>query len=316
MSALSKLFAIRSTATTDSVSVAALDDAGALVSGYTNIVPLRVLNNVYLCAHNKNASTTDCYVASDTFPWLAPIESRIDLSGGPWDQVTAFVLGGDPYLLTYRSQDGTFGFFKISGDLSASPPYIFSLPRNTPTPGFTEIAAFNSLGGQYVLGYNSNDGTVAAFSVAVVMAAAGGAPPLLALNVWYHHWAAGWSRFAFFQLGGANFFFKINRNKLNVNIDHINDSPIAGTVEVGSYLQGQLPDPLAIDCAAIVPWAHGEPYLLTYVGASGSMSIYRIHADCLGWTSVATTTVDANASIAVPYAIGGNSYALLYGAGQ
>jgi hypothetical protein len=314
MSTISKLYAIRPTGTVDSVSIDALDDAGALSPGYTNIVPLRVLNGVYLCAYNKGNGNTDVYVAGDTFPWLSPVESRIDLTGGPWDQLTTFVLGGEPYLLAYRSQDGNFGFFRVASDLSASPPYIFNLPRNTPTRDFTEIAAFNSVGAQYVLGYNANDGTVAAFSVAVIMSAAGGVPPLLALNVWYHHWAAGWARFAFFQLGGANFFFKINRNKLNVNIDHLNDSPAAGTVEVGSFLQAQLPDALAIDCAAIVPWAHGEPYLLTYIGASGSTAVYRIHADCLGWTGVAAKPTVANASIAVPYSVGGNSYALLYGA--
>jgi hypothetical protein len=314
MSAISKLFAVRSAGAPDSVSIDALGDAGALAAGYTNVVSLKVLSNVYLCAYNRGTGLTDVYSASDTMPWLAPIESRIDLTGGPWDQLTSFVFGGDPYLLAYRAVDGTFGFFRVASDLSASPPYIFSLPRNTPTRAFTEIAAFNSVGAQYVLGYNADDGTVAAFSVATIPSAAGGVPPLLALNVWYHHWAAGWARFAFFQMGGANFFFKINRDKLNVNIDHMNDSPAAGTVEVGSFLQDQLPDALAIDCAAILPWAHGEPYLVTYIGAGGSTSVYNIHADCLGWARAATQTTVANASILVAYAVGGESYVLLYGA--
>jgi hypothetical protein len=314
MSVISKLFAVRPTGTVDKVSIDPIETAAALASGYTNIVSLRVGDNPYLCAYNNKTGNTDLYLLTEAEPWMTLVESRIDLSGGPWDKLTTFILGNDPYLLTYRAKDGMFNFYRVAPDLSASPPYSFYFARNTPTAGFTEIAPISSLGAQYVLGYNFDDGTVAAFSVSVTTTSASGVPPLVALNVWYHHWAKGWTRFAFFQLGGANFFFKINTAKLNVNIDHLNDNPAAGTVEVGSFLQSQLPDALSITNSAILPWSHGDPYLVTYISASGVTSVYRIHGDCLGWTETAKATTVANASIVVPYAIGDNSYALFYGA--
>lgn len=314
MSTVSKLFAVRPTPTVDKLSVDPIDTAAALPLGYTNIVFLRVGNNPYLCAYNAKTGDTDLYVLTEEEPWVTPVASRVDLSGGPWDCLTTFVLGNDPYLLTYRAKDGMFGFYRVAPDLSSSPPYSFYFSRNTPTTGFTEIAPVSSLGAQYVLGYNFDDGTVAAFSVSVTTSSAGGVSPLIALNVWYHHWAKGWTRFAFFQLGGANFFFKINTAKLNVNIDHLNDDPAAGTVEVGSFLQSQLPDALAITNSAILPWTHGDPYLITYISSSGSTSIYRIHGDCLGWTMAASRITVAGASIVVPYSIGDNSYSLFYGA--
>jgi hypothetical protein len=316
MASLTKLFAIRPGSAADAVTMTPVD-AAALGAGYTNVTVLPVGASSYACAYNKSAGSCDLYRLSDAAPWLTPVTGRIALGGGPWDNLTAFVLGGDPYVLTYRAQDGTFGFFRVGDDLSSSPPFTFALPRNTPTPGFTDIAVLGSLGIPYILAYNNADGTVAAFSIAVTTGASGSGnvPSLQVLNVWYHRWAKGWTRFAFFQLGGANFFFKINTDKLNVNIDHLNDNPAGGTVEVGTALQGQLPDALTIDRSAIVPWSTGDPYLLTYIAASGATTIYRIHGDCLGWTAAASAMTVAGASLVVPFAVAGTSYALFYGAG-
>jgi hypothetical protein len=85
-----------------------------------------------------------------------------------------------------------------------------------------------------------------------------------------------------------------------------------GSIEVGSQLQAQLPDALSIDAAAIIPWASGEPYLLTYIASSGMTAVYRIHSDCLGWTLLVSDTTITGASIAMPYRIGDTSYVLLY----
>ena len=182
------------------------------------------------------------------------------------------------------------------------------------TPGFTTIAPFTSLSGQYFLGYNINDGTVAAFSISVIPTSAGSIPPLIALNVWYHRWARGWTRFVFFQLGGANFFFKINTAKLNVNIDHLQDNPAAGTIEVGTTLQSQLPDALKIDIATLVPWSYGDPYFLTYTASTGQTAVYHIHADCKGWDEAVAQVTTAGATQIISYRIGTSSYALFYGA--
>ncbi|HTB12044.1 MAG TPA: hypothetical protein VK752_10745 [Bryobacteraceae bacterium] len=284
---------------------------GALASGYSNFVPV---NNA-LFAYNKSTDKTDVYTLSSGAPWIAPSGAHPDLSGGPWDNLSTFVLGNQRYLLTYRRDNGTFGFYSVNADLSVSPPYLFVLPRNTPSKGFTEVAPFSSIGQQFVLGYDHDTGHVANFSVAVISSSAGGVPPLLALNIWDHHWAKNWTCFAFFQLGGANFFFKINRveGKVNnVNIDHIQDNPAMGTVEIGTYLQEKLPDALSISIVAPVPWDDGEPYLLTYIASSGATVVYRIHADCQGWTSLNASTTIKGATQAVPYRIGNATYVLFY----
>jgi len=99
-----------------------------------------------------------------------------------------------------------------------------------------------------------------------------------------------------------------------VNIDHLNDNPALGTVEVGSFLMPQMPNASSVTNAAIIPWLHGDPYLLTYVASSGATEVLRIHGDCLGWTSQAAVATVAGAGQVVPYAVGNMSYVLFYGA--
>jgi len=280
--------------------------------GYTSLVPVQVGGRLVLFAFNKTTQQLDAYLLSGSAPLIAPVDCKAKLDGGPWDTLNTFVLGNTQYLMTYRAATGGFGFFAIGDDLSLSRPYIFAPSHTTPSSGFTTVAPYTSLSGQYVVGYDYDTGRVENFSVAVVPSSTGGVPPLLVQNIWYHLWAKGWTHFSFFQLGGANFFFKINRLKLNVNIDHMQDNPALGSIEVGSWLQAQLPDALSIDVAAIIPWANGEPYLITYIASSGKTDVYEIHPDCLGWTLKSSSTTVPGASLVVPYRIGGTSYVLLY----
>ncbi len=284
-----------------------------LAAGYSSLVPMQIGGRVILVGYDKKKQATATFGVDAADPWIQPLDSRIDLTGGPWDIVQSFVFGNDRYLMTYRADEGEFGIFKIASDLSASPPFTFAYPRNWPTKDFTTVVPFASLGAQYILCYNFEHGTVAIYSLTTVTAAPAGVPALLGQNVWYHTWARGWTHFAFFQLGGANFFFKINLAKLNVNIDHIQDNPAAGTVEVGSWLQSQLPDAELIDAAATIPWVHGEPYLITYIANTGKTEVLRVEADCLGWAHVASTSTIAGASLVVPYRVGDASYVLFYG---
>jgi hypothetical protein len=293
----------------------------ALSSGYTSMVPVQINGKLFLFAFNKATQQLDAYILSGSDPWVQQTSCKVNLPHGPWDTLNSFVLGNVSYLLTYRADTGGFGFFAVASDLTVSPPYIFVPSHSTPSKGFTTVATYTSLGGQYVLGYDSKTGRVENFNVTVVPSSTGGKPPLLALNIWYHTWAPNWTQFAFFQLGGSTFFFKINishdtqtnKPKLNnVNIDHMQDNPAMGSIEVGSELQDQLPDAVSINVAAIIPWAHGEPYLLTYIASSGKTAMYQIRSDCLGWTLQISTITIAGASIAVPYRIGDTSYILLY----
>jgi hypothetical protein len=190
-------------------------------------------------------------------------------------------------------------------------PYNFVNRRDWPTQNFTEVTPFVSLGLVYVLCYDGVKGTVAVYSLDVISSSAGGVPPLNMLNVWYHHWAKGWHVFSFFQLGKSNFFFKINTAKLNVNIDHLQDNPAMGSVEIGSWLQDQMPNALDVTLASIIPWENGEPYLSTYDGKTNDLNIYRIHADCQGWTKLNSTTVDPSTQL-YTYRLGDTSFLLFY----
>ena len=60
------------------------------------------------------------------------------------------------------------------------------------------------------------------------------------------------------------------------------------------------------------PWTNGEPYLLTYIASSGATVVYRIHADCQGWTSLAACSTEKGATQTIPYRIGSNSFVLFY----
>jgi hypothetical protein len=284
--------------------------ASGLAAGCTALVPVQVGATTALFAYNRATQKTEVYTLAGGAPALA--HARPQLAGPAWDSLHTFVLGNEPYVMAYEREHGTFGFFRVAHDLSVSRPYSFAAPRNTPTHGFSTVAAYTSLGQITVTGYSFDTGTVANFSLAVTSTSSEGVPPLLAQNLWYHQWAKGWTRFAFFQLGGANFFFKINTAKLNVNIDHMQDNPAQGSVEVGSYLQEQLPDALDISHTAIVPWPNGEPYLLSYIASSGATVVYRIHADCQGWTGVGTATTEKRAAQVIPYRIGATSYVLFY----
>jgi hypothetical protein len=290
----------------------AQQDTG-LSAGYTTLTPVLVAGKQFLFAYNKTAQQLDAYVLSGSDPWIQQAASKANV--GQWDILDSFVLGNVPYLVAYRADTGRMAFFGIAGDLGLSPPYMFAPSHTTPSDGFTTLAAYTSLNQQYLLGYSDVSGRVENFSASVTPCSTGGVPPLLVVNVWFHQWAKGWGKFAFFQLGGSVFFFKINKqnNKvLNVNIDHMQDNPAMGSIEVATDLKQFLPDAESIDLAAMVPWANSDPYLLTYIAASGKTAIYQIHSDCLGLTPANPSTAIIGASSVIPYQIGNTSYVLMY----
>lgn len=290
------------------------DKKGGIAAGCTAMTTVQTGGKTVLYAYNRSLQSTRAYFLTEKAPFVKDSGARPSLKGGPWDSISSFTLGNQQYLMAYRADTGVFAFYQINADLTVSKPYNFSFIRNTPTQGFTMVAPYTSLGQVYFAGYSFVDGLVANFSLSVVSSTADGTPPLLAQTVWYHHWAKGWTHFAFFQMGGSNFFFKINRDKLNVNIDHMQDNPANGSVEVGSYLQAKLPDALLIDNTAAIPWEDGEPRLLTYIKSSGATVVYRIHADCQGWTSLAAANTVKNAGQTIAYRVGNTSFALFYGA--
>lgn len=283
-----------------------------LLKGYTAMIPLDIGKNTILIAYNKSEQKTDTFRLTDNAPWIEKIDSHIDLSDGQWDSLNTFVLGNHNHLMAYQKDKGIFGFYQISDDLSSSKPYRFSNSRVTPTDGFSTIAPLTSLGQQYFLGYDFDSGKVASFGL-TVKTSSWNSPPLRAQNIWYHQWSPGWDHFAFFQLGEANFFFKINKKRLNVNIDHILDDPANGGVPIGTHLERKLPDADSISSVTMIPWENGEPYLLTHIDKSGSTIIYRINSDCRGFTKLGETITQKDISLVVPYKIGNKTFVLFYG---
>jgi hypothetical protein len=286
--------------------------SNGLAEGYSSITSLQVGKNTIVYAFDKSTKTADVYEMTGKAPYIKKVITGSDeLNLFEWDILKSFVLGNRPYLLAYDSKTGTMGFYEVAGDYSLSKPYTFINRRDWPTKNFSEVTPFVSLGLVYVLGYNIDDGTVAIYSLNVVSSGPAGAPALQMLNVWYHHWAKGWTDFAFFTLGLSNFFFKINKMKLNVNIDHIQDNPAMGTVEIGSWLQAQMPNALDVTLDTIIPWTNGEIYLGTYDVKTNKVDVYRIHPDCEGWTLQDSADGEASTQM-LSYRIGDTSYILLY----
>lgn len=244
---------------------------------------------------------------------LTPTESGLDL-GRAWDIVEPFVLGGDPHLLAYEAAHGGFAFFPVTADLrTRRPPYEFARMRAPGVSAGFSVAQPVVVGGLvYVLGYSFDSGKVNAYSLTVTATPAAGSPPgtppLLAQPVWDHEWARKWTRFAFFRLGGEVYFLKTNIGRLNVNIDHLLDTPALGTVEVGTYLE--LEDALSLDIVRPFYVGGGDPHFVAYM-TSGVTRLYRIHGDCQGWTKAAELDTVAGATQLVPYRVDGTTFLLV-----
>jgi hypothetical protein len=307
---MTQLFSVKSSGGNTDVTPAGIDKT-ALPDGYSSLVATGLNGKQVLYGYNKTTNQFDVYDISDAAPFLSPVlKGSTGLELHQWDILRAFTLGNKQYLMSYEAKHGNLGFYEIKDDYTLSKPYVFMNQRSWPTQNFSEVTPFVCVGLLYVLCYDGVKGTVAIFSLDVIAGSQDGIPPLNMLNSWYHQWAKGWDNFSFFQLGQSNFFFKINKAKLNVNIDHVLDIPAQGSVEIGSYLQAQMPDALDVKLATIIAWSNGEPYLATCT-AAGSLNIYHIHADCQGWTKLNNSTIDAGTSM-LSYLINGTSYLLVY----
>jgi len=289
------------------------DGKSPLETGYEQIVPLNVAGQDFLLAFNAKGNGSAFRVTAKS-PWIEPVASKIAL-GGAADIVEPFVIGLQPHLLSYVADSGTLSFIPIADDLSSQPAYNFARKRAPVTTGYTVVKPLVFNGLVYVLAYGFTTGEVDIFSLQVTATlqpgARPGTPPLLMRPVWIHQWAKNWTRFAFFTLGLENFFFKINVGKVNVNIDHINDDPSTGTVEVGTYLQNQLDDPKGVEIVAPFTLSGGDPHFVTY-RRDGKTDFFRIHSDCQGWTKQAELDGGKGVNLIVPYQVGDQHFQLFY----
>ena len=280
--------------------VFAADGEGVLAAEYTSVLPLTIGGSPHLIGYDRGSAAADVYQLTDGAPWLTPA-GKLEIGTG-WEIVEPLVIGNQPHLMCYREQGGQFGFFAVSGQLAPSSPYVFSRAHEPGvTAGFTTAKNFTWGGKVAFLGYNGKSGYVAIYTLSVTATSPPGVPPLLAASAWSHQWAKGWTRFAFFQLGGANFFLKTNTWRPNVNIDHIADNLSDGTSEVASQLD--LVDAQQLDVVQPLVLGSGDPYFIAYK-RDGATVFYRFNGDCRGWTKVGEKTTVAGATQLAPVAVG------------
>lgn len=271
--------------------------SNTLPASPTTMAVVTSANEPMLIVYDSSVGIAQGYTLDAGSAELAPT-TNFNLGAG-WDAIEPFNSNGSSFLMCYRASDGTFAFFKLAVPLAR--PGTFSLTHNPgKTAGYTTVKPFPTPEGGAFLGYNQANGSVAIYSW----------PPTLQLNptcFWSHQWARGWTRFAFFELGGKNFFLKTNVAKLNVNIDRVLDDLKTGTVQVGT----NLPLENALELTAVEPLtlANGDPHFVTYQ-PDGTTTINRFHGNCLGWTQMAAWKSLPNARHIVPFLIGSDAFLL------
>ena len=312
MSATPALYLVRPGARRGELSVEqvwAQDSTAPLATGYSHLVPLSDRAGLRLIAVDGATRASTAFAVQASAPWITPVESHLDLEA-PFDLIEGFLLGNVPYLLTYASEPGQFAFYPIADDVSSKPPYRYVRRRGpAATNGFDVTAPMDVGGAVYYLCYGFETGRVLIYSLTVTSTSPDGTAPLASAPVWVHQWARRWTRFAFFQLGGGNFFLKTNVGRLNVNIDKVLDDPSRGTVEVGTYLD--LENALALDIVRSFYLDGCEPHFLTYM-KDGTTTFNRFHSDCKGWTTGARLTSVSDATQIVPLQVGDACYLLFY----
>ncbi|GAF71683.1 unnamed protein product [marine sediment metagenome] len=273
----------------------------------TNLVTAQIAGKCYLLMYEASSDVAAVYSVDDDAKQLH-LAGKLKIRAG-WDSVDHLVIGNQPHLMCYQKLKGIFHFFPVISPTEVAPPYEFYRNHDPGiTKGFSVIKPFVAAGAAAFLGYCQEDGRVAIYTLSVTATSLDGVPPLNALNVWSHQWAKGWTRFAFFQFGGENFFLKTNIAKPNVNIDHILDGLSGGTIEVATKMA--LKDAQELDVVTPVILANGDPYFVTY-RKSGAITVNRFHADCLGWTTVAELTGLVNATSLLSFRIDSATYILL-----
>jgi len=225
------------------------------------------------------------------------------------DAVDSFVLGDETYVYTYVAKDGMLRFHRLR-DRSLSQPFEYFRARQPGiTVGWTTVKAFTYQRALHICGYGYETGEVILLKVAVTPTSEGGAPPLDVETTWSWTWAKGWTRFAFFQIGGENFFLKTNLLKPNVNIDHLSDDPGRRSSEIGTHLT--LADAATLTSCDPFLLADGHPGFTT-CRPDGHITFNRVHPDCRGWTTEATLEAAFGPTHLVHWRTSNRAFVLVY----
>lgn len=306
------IYSVRQTAKRDTLAVKEVAQPGVLKAAYSSLTSLTAQGKTYLFGYNSTADHIDIYQFTASAPWLKADPQQLKVGAG-YDIIEPFMLGNEPYVACYKAKNGVFKLFAIAADMSVSGTGYEFFRNHEPalTQGFTMVKSFTCFGSVVFMGYNGVNGYVATYTLSMTANSPAGTPPLLMTPNWSHVWAKGWTRFAFFQLGGENFFFKTNTWKPNVNIDHVLDDLSQGTIEVASNLNDALKDAQTLNVVQPLTLGSGGPYFVTYM-KNGQMTINRFHSDCMGWTTVASMKAISNATEIVPLLVDGKAFILVH----
>jgi hypothetical protein len=297
------IFAAAPGSTRDAASVTQIGKVD-LPSSYTSLVSFHLGDGAYIGGYGPSKATLDLFEVSAKSPWLKPVKAGPEIGTGK-DILNVFVLGDRPHICAYTKKNGVFETYSFADDLTFTTKAPYKFYRNhelATSQNFSTVkffTQFSAWAGQQVvfIGYRDDTGYVGMYTAGLAATAtSAGVPSILMLPVWSHTWAPGWTRFAFFNLGGEAFFLKTNTKKLNVNIDHVQDTLASGTLEVGTQLQSQLPDAANLTHVEPLIFTNGEPWFVTYKASSGDATVNRIHGDCLGWTQGASFKAPAAAA--------------------
>lgn len=278
---------------------------------YAGLIPMFLNGHSYLFGFDVQQ---DCLVPYDfimSAPWLVPRSEKTSIGTGR-NLIGAFVQGNRPYLSVYTASSGIFEMYSLMDDISLSKPVLFYRNHEPAiSQGFTTLKFFTCFGQVVFLGYNAKDGHVALYTIRTLATSPSNLPPIAISPVWSHQWAQGWTRFAFFQFGGENFFIKTNTWRPNVNIDHIHDSLGLGTVEVATHME--LEDAQDLSNVETFQLGTGNPHFVTYLKDAGLLRFYRFHGDCNGWDLVGRTNSKVGAGIVTPISMPDGQVFLLVG---
>jgi len=266
---------------------------------YDAFATLRNGDDHLLCAYRAADGLADFFRITLSAPYLTKL-AAIDLGKG-WASLNAFKYINESFLMTYRPDTGQFGFFSIGRDLVIAGHYNYvRLHAPATSRDFTMVRPFVAGGRVIFMGYGFESGSVCLYRIEGTVSSRTDALPIAAHTVWDHIWAPGWTRFAFFTLGGEVFFLKTNTKFPNVNIDHILDDPITGTSEVGSNLQ--LVDAQDLSLVASFEQDQGHPHFVAY-RPDGLIVAYRIHSTCTGWSHLCQAQAVCNAYTLLPVVV-------------
>jgi hypothetical protein len=280
--------------------------ANVLRRRYSCYRVLDLAGRLALAAYAEDEPDLDLYFVSGTD---MTVSYAVSLKVGPgWDFVDGFTFSNTPYVMTYRADVGVFGFYSLDSSLAVNGSYEYSRSHApAATHGFTMVRPFEIADGVMIMGYSSDTGAICVYRLAARVSSPPSAAPIAMHTVRDQLWTPGWTRFAFFTLGGEVFFLKTNVKYPNVNIDHVLDSAEQGTSEVATNLS--LEDFLTLSIVESFAIDNGHPHFVAY-RPDGLAVIYRIHSTARGWSRIAEAQTESNAIAFAP--AGGDGHSQLF----